>query len=245
MQEETVNPYYQSFIEEVDGLMEKGEYDQALVMVQQELALPYVPQNVMKFLEKCRKECLSHTQRVRSRNPEQLDVWIAGTPVQKEMAVSLLCTLNLRQYLPQVQTLLLSDVLDEFKGELIEALMEQKVDEPLKIVKQGMEITFVPSVIVPASEDATLKAANRYFDAWLDQDPSMCAFCQRLLEQETLLVRPFDFQDLDPLPLAKAIVRLVFEAMGQKQDLDSFYKERKLQNTEDYVLTIEMQGDNR
>ena len=56
--------------------------------------------------------------------------------------------LNLRNYHDEVQTLLDSKLLDEYKGELIESLMEQKIDDSYIVIKNGLEITFIPSSII-------------------------------------------------------------------------------------------------
>ena len=69
-------------------------------------------------------------------------------------------------------------------------------------------------------------------------------FCNRLLEQEVLEVRPFDFMDQDPYVLAKAIVRLVLEAFGQSDQLAAFIQIHELQDVADMPLEIERRGDN-
>lgn len=153
--------------------------------------------------------------------------------------------MNLRQFGPQVQQLLDSHLLDEFKGELIESLMEQKIDEPFHISRDGLDIEFVPATIVPAQEDAGLTGAMELFDHWFSsQDPGMTAFCTRLLRQEVLNARPFDFQETDPLLLAKSVVRLVYEAMGQEDGWHAFAAANGLTETGDLLLNIEKRGAN-
>ena len=241
-----MNLYYQSFIQEIQDLIQDSKFQQASDMIEQELSVPYVPQDVLDILHEKLEECTPHLEKFGSRQrSEDLSKWVHGTPVQQVKACSMLVTMNLRNYEEEVQALLNSDMLMEFKGELIEALMEQKIDTPYSIRKSGLDVTFIPSTILPAQEDDTIVQTKKIFDTWFSSfNPAMYNFCIRLLEQEIYETRPFDFQGLDSTALAKAIVRLVSEAMGQIEELDLFYKVHKLDQVENYKLSIEKRGEN-
>ena len=242
-----MNLYYQSFVQEIQELIDNSKYQQVNDMIDQELAVPYVPQDVLDFLHEKKEEVAPHIEQSGNRhNDEDLAKWVHGTQVQQVKACSMLTTMNLRLYEEEVQALLDSDILFmEFKGELIEALMEQKIDTPYRIEKSGLEITFVPSAILPSTEDKTIVQTKKLFDTWFSSfNPAMYNFCVRLLEQEVLETRPFDFQGLESTALAKAIVRLVSEAMGQIEELDLFYKVHNLDQVENYKLSIEKRGEN-
>ena len=225
--------------------MDESKFQEAVDQIDQELSMPYVPEETMHTLSDLKEECMSHLEQFGYRQKiEDLSKWVHGTEVQKEKAASMLLSMNLRQYEEEVQTLLNSDLLGEFKGELIEALMEQKVDTPFKVNKSGLEVTFVPSTIVKSDEDKTIVQARNLFDTWFSSfNPVMRNFCLRLLDQEILEMRPFDFQGMNSLALAKAIVRLVSEAMGQIEELDLFYKVHGLDQVENYKLSIEKRGE--
>ena len=244
-QGEIVNAYYESLLEKIREEMKLDHWTAALQLAEGELNMPYVPADVQPLLEEIRQDCRAAVMAPRIPGVQDLEKWIHGTPVQQEMAVSMLGGMNLRQYAPQVQTLLDSDLLDEFKGELIESLMEQKIDAPFHIEKDGLDIEFVPSAIIPAQEDPGLAGAMELFDHWFSaQDPGMTAFCTRLLRQEVLNSRPFDFAETDPLQLAKSVVRLVCEAMGDEGGYKAFVAANGLSDTGDILLNIEKRGAN-
>ena len=214
-----MNAYYLSLLKEIQKQIDDKSYQTAYDLIHQELELPYVPKEAMEVLE--------------------------GSLQQQEKAVSLLRNLNLRNYHDEVQTLLDSKLLDEYKGELIESLMEQKIDDSYIVIKNGLEITFIPSSIISKDEDDVLIRARELFDQWFsNNNPAFQNFCNRLLEQEVLEVRPFDFMDQDPYVLAKAIVRLVLEAFGQSDQLAAFIQIHELQDVADMPLEIERRGDN-
>lgn len=238
-----MNSYYQSFIQLIHQEMNEGKYEQVLERIQEELSMPYIPEEVNEVLESYVLECKQHIDHPVIR-PE-LDTLIHGSIHEQEMAVSMLKDLNLRNLHQEVQILLDSaQLLNEFKGEIIECLMEQRIDRPYKIKKDGLEITFVPSTIVNQDEDHTLAEVDAYFDQWFSIDnPTFQRFCKRLLEQEILENRPFDFTDQDALPIAKSIVRLVSEAFDQSDDFAVFVKDKQLQEIADIPLLIERRGD--
>lgn len=241
-----MNAYYLSLLKEIQKQMDDKCYYQAYDMIHQELEMPYVPKEVLEVLEVYQKECLIHMDKpIRSPDDEQLVSWIHGDELQMEKAVSELENRNLRNYYDEVQSLLNSNLMNEFKGELIEALMAQKIDDSYTMEKNGLEITFVPSAIVSRDDDVVLNETQEYFDVWFSNDnPAFKNFCDRLLEQEILEVRPFDFTDYEPIVLAKAIVKLVMDAFGQSEQFAAFETIQGLQDVADMPLEIERRGEN-
>lgn len=241
-----MNAYYLSLLQEIQKQMDEKSFQTAYELIHQELELPYVPKEALEVLEVYQKECLIHMDKpIRSPDDEQLIAWVHGDTIQKEKAVSLLQNLNLRNYHNEIEILLNSELLDEYKGELIESMMEQKIDEPYTMIKNGLEITFVPSSIMSKDDDMVLNETQELFDQWFSNDnPAFCNFCNRLLEQEILEVRPFDFTEHEPYVLAKSIVRLVLEAFGQSDQLAAFIKIHGLQSVADMPLEIERRGEN-
>lgn len=239
-----MNSYYQSLLQTIQSNLDNEEYEKALQLIEAELRLPYVPQEELEVLQAYKDECLFH-QNKPVANPD-LDALIHGSFEAQEKAVSLLKDMNLRLMQDEVQTLLDSEhLLDEIKGELIESLMEQKIETPYHIKKSGLEFTFVPSVIIPSAEDSTLLEIRLYFDKWFSNDnPTYLRFCNRLLDQEILENRPMDFMDCEAIAIAKAIVRFVCEAFGQSDAFFSFEKDKKIENVVEYPLLIERRGEN-
>ncbi len=225
-------------------MIQEGKYQEVFNLAKEELELPYVPLDAMHSLEKIEQECLENTDEPIVSSSIELSQLCEGNELQKEKAVNLLKATNLRMHEAEVQKLLDSSLLDEFKGELIEALMEQKIDTPYRIKKEGLEITFVPSLIVSSQDDPTMQSVRSLFEMWFsNDDPSMLAFCVRLLEQERYEMLPYDMSDLDPLVLAKNIVRLVYEAMSQEDALAQFYEKNGLEKVENTTLFIEKRGE--
>lgn len=240
-----MNPYYQSLLKDVISLFSKGEYEKVDSIIRQELSMPYVPQDAMSILEHYEQECRPHLSRYSRASVQDIEELTKGNTAQKEIAVNLLKASNLRQHHSDVQRLLdAEDLLQEFKGELIEALMEQKVSEPYRISKHGKTETFVPSSIIESENDPVLKEAREYLDAWLSfQNPLLLDFCLEMLNQEVLEMRPADFSGKNPKELAASLVRLVCGAMKDEEGWKALEDEFDLEGSGSYPLLIKERGE--
>ncbi len=241
-----VNSYYQSLLKEIQVRLEDARISEAYDLIHQELSMPYVPSDVLDILQDYEKECLSQMDsKISKVNEEKLWTWIHGNEEQMEKAVFELGSYNLRNYEEEVQALLDSKLLDEFKGELIEALMAQRIDTPYKIRKDGLDITFIPSAILSFDEDKVVLEVKEVLSQWLSNDnPAFYQFCLRLLRQEALEIRPFDFTDLDPYMISKSIVRLVMDGFGQSEEFTAFMHQLGMDEVGQIPLSIERRGEN-
>lgn len=81
-------------------------------------------------------------------------------------------------------------------------------------------------------------------DAWFsNDDPAFLNFCMTLLHQEILVRRPFDLNEEEALPIAKAIVRLVYAALMRDDELEDFTEKKDLTKVQDTILWIERRGE--
>lgn len=241
-----MNAYYHSLIEEIKKEIDEKSYAQAYELICQELNMPYVPEDALELLEYYKSECKPYLeQKSKSMDFSKLQDYVHGTLEQKIYAISILGNTNLRMCHDEVQELLDSDLPDEYKGTLIEALMEQKIDDPFDLIKSGLNITFIPSAILPMEQDQSINEASSLFESWFtNEDPTMIQFCMSLLMQLVLYERPFDQEDKDPYQLAKGICRLVYDAMQKSDEWPGFVKKQGLERIEDIELSIEKRGEN-
>lgn len=236
-----VNLYYRSVMDEIHRLMDEENYRQAVDILKQELSMPYIPMDVQAQLETLYQSAAASMPESRPAiSTRKLDDWIAGSEQQQMAAVHVLKDLNLRNMQPQVQALLHSNASSLVKGELIEALRQQKVDTEYEIDKNGLQISFIPSLLTDPADDGVLQQAYTYLQNWFSASrPDLEYFARSLLEQETLASRPMDFQGLSALDLAQSIVKHVYQALGQPEAYLQFLKEHHLEDGLHYILNIE------
>ena len=236
-----MNAYYQSLLKEIEKQINEERFASAYELICQELEMPYVEKEALEALESYKSICKPNlVSQSNSLDLNKIHSYIYGTLDQKICAIEMLESMNLRMYHDEVQILLDSDLPDEYKGELIEALMEQRIDDPFEIVKSGLQITFIPSSILPIAQDKTIVEVCSLFETWFsNDDPAMVQFCTTLFIQHVLSERPFDQEENDAFTLAKAISRLVFEAMQKSDNWPNFVKRQGLEEVEDIHLSIE------
>lgn len=240
-----MNPFYQSVFDNIAALKRAEKTDQARALIEQELSVPYIPSDVQQQLEAQLKSLGAASGEKVEDSAARLEKLMKGGPAAKEKAVTILRGLNLRNYHPEVQSLLNDgQLLDEFKGELIRELIRQRVDEPFKMAKDGYDVEFNPAQLVADINDPVLIQARKYFGEWLSGGFVLSDdFAGQLLEQEVLETLPFDFSGVDAKALAASIVRLVYLSMKDEEGWQAFEKEHHLENIKLIPLKIEKRGD--
>lgn len=236
-----MNLYYESLLQEIEDNLKAGNNKLALAQIEQELSMPYVPADAAARLIELKKDAISMAEPEPSHISDSRILKLAnGNMQQKEAAVSLLRRTNLRMQQKAVEAILNSDADDIIKGQLIEHLMEQKVDDAYSMDKHGLQVDFIPSLILKADDDPGITETRKLLESWfLGEDIVLYNFCISLLDQEILASRPFDFSEEDPYALAKAIVTAVYKAFGLEDQTEDFIKEHDLQNVQAIPLAIE------
>lgn len=243
--EDLMNSFYQSLFDNIHALLVAGKTALAADLIEQELAIPYVPMEVETQLQDLLIQCKGEIEVVSVDYGAKLDTLISGNIASKEKAVSVLKGLNLRNHHDHVQALLNDlSLLAEFKGELILELIRQRVDDDYTMIKDGLTIEFNPSLLTNDLDDPTIQKTRQLFRDWLSNGLILTEdFANQLLDQEILETLPFDFEHVDPISLAAAIVRLVFLSMKDEAGWDAFAKNHQLDDIKSYPLRIERRGE--
>jgi hypothetical protein len=132
----------------------------------------------------------------------------------------------------------------EYKGELIEALIEEKIGEELSMEKDGMEISFIPACIDSARTDTVLTKVRAFLQEMFKEAPNLNRIASHLLQQEVYEVRPFDFEGVDPQSLAYALGALAVSQFGTEQDLQVWQKKYEAHSGNTMPLRITKRGEN-
>lgn len=240
-----MNSFYQSVFDNIQSLIRAQKISQAQALIEQELAVPYIPSEIEAQLKDWQARLKAVSPAAPVDQMARLDELMAGGLAAREKAVTLLKNANLRNYVPAIQKLLNDDqLLDEFKGELIRELISQRVDEDFRMNKNGLDIEFNPASLIPDYQDPVLTQTRQLFGQWLGDSFVLSEdFAGQLLEQEILETLPFDFSFTDPESLAASIIRLVYLSMKDEDGWKKFEHEHHLENIQLYPLQIEKRGE--
>lgn len=241
-----MEPYYEEILKEIRKLMSASNYQEAYAILEDELAMPYIPkeseEQLIALYNECRSELRVNTIE-RTYGEEDIATLLQGSLEEQFLAVELLKKSNLRNHLEEVEAYLCSDWDILVRSLLIDALMEQDISQEMKTIEQGMEITFLPCYIEPPmrAKGASI-AANALCEWFEDEDPTFLKMCMECLIQEAYLHLPFNLDEDEGIPLAIGIVAYVKKAQGEAESFDAFLAEKNLAQWAGFALLLNKHG---
>lgn len=237
-----MDTYYEEILKEIRKLMAAHDYQEAFAILEDELAMPYIPKESETQLVDLYNECrsmlrLHHVER--SYEDDDIEALLQGSLEEQFMAVELLKKSNLRNHLDEVRTYLCNQPDILVRSLLIDACMEQNIAEELQTIEDGMEVTFLPCYIEPVMRaKGAVLAVNTLCEWFEDEDPTFLKLCIECLIQECYLHLPFNIDEDEGIPLAIAIVAYVMKAQDNETGLEEFLKEKNLAQWAGFALLL-------
>lgn len=237
-----MSSYYDTILKRVESEMEKGDFAEAMKLLEEELSMPYIPkedeERIITKYNLCRSE-LRAQEKPRRSAVEDIGDLLRGSIDEQFQAVEQLRKSNIRNYADEVREALHAVRSDWVKAFLIEALIEQSVSEEFTVEREGLEYRFVPCALtLPSQSDGVHQAVKQLREWFEHEDPSFLALCVETLMQEAYLRLPEDIDESESLMLAAAVAEHVFLAAQREDDLDCFLQEHALPPDADCELLL-------
>lgn len=238
--------YYEDILKQLHKLMAEHKEQEAYVILEQELSMPYIPKDVEPELIRLYNECRS-TLRVnraqRSYDDEDIEALLNGSLEEQFMAVELLKKSNIRNHLDSIEAYLCKEPHVLVSSYLIDAMMEQKIADEIHMTYHDMDISFLPCYIeAPMRAKGAVVAANALCEWFEDEDPTFLKMCIESLIQECYLHLPFNIDEDEGVPLALSIVCYVKKANGAQDDIDEFLSAKGLKDEKAFALLLNKHG---
>ncbi|PPE05231.1 DUF3196 family protein [Williamsoniiplasma lucivorax] len=155
--------FYEELKSEIEKLCVEKKYDQALVLINSELQMPYVPQDFEQYLITLKKEISLHL--IDTKHQKQYDLnEIVGLLhdeqdlVSQALAIKALEHINARAILKEIEQYLMNlNMPDENKTLILFALYSQQIDQELKMQKHNGSYLIKPT-------ELKIQAFNEDFD---------------------------------------------------------------------------------
>ena len=237
-----MDSYYDDILKKIKDLMDEGKYAEANKLLEEELAMPYIPFNVEEELIQCYNECRSelraHTQKAYSE--DDIEAMLAGELDEQFLAIEQLKKSNIRNYVDVIQNFLSQkNVHTLVRSLLIEAMMDQNITDEFTCEINGLEVCFSPCAIDSVMESEGVNKAVMYLRKWFENDnPTFAMMCVESLIKEAYLRLPFTIEEDEGEALAAAIVHYVFVAHEEYEAWQSFCKEKNLAQYNGYELLL-------
>lgn len=223
--------YYLEIKEKIEHLIEQSQYQQALDLVNTELSMPYIPQEFLTDLKNFEQICKSELNEGVSSaiSFDVISDWLFDVdPIKVESALIALNEVNLRNYVNEIENLLVHHPDKLVNSMILLACMNQQIDYDFKFNKFGLDYEVNPLYVEhPLESDGYLLAKERLSDLSF-KEPSLAELLSQLLVQEVIVALPNSYDELEGEMLAFSIYRQGLILLNRELEWYNFTVEHNL-----------------
>lgn len=218
--------YYDEIYSKIEELYQAGDYSKATILLEDELNMPYIPKDFESRLLKLKSDYQSsHSFSKKSLNDEEIEDYLNGDSLKQLVAVNYLDTTNLRDYLDLIRAYLMSDGDINAKVLLISSLINQDINEELTVLKDGLEITFIPRYCESVEISDGYEAGKTFLnDVIANDNPSLYNMALEMLTNICFINLPLSLDSVEGLIYAKSIVVYLYDCFEDYESKDNFIK---------------------
>ncbi len=190
--------YYKEIVEEIEDAVVDRRYDEAYLLLQKELSMPYIPRDVEERLLALQKEVNANRSlyRVRGEKPlEELLQGLHGREKKQLESCSLLIDRNLRVCIDEIKDYLEKDPFPEAAALLVNAVAEQRIEEDFTWNKNGVEYCFDGDSVIPVLESKGFVVSYEMLEDLVSSYPSVLKVAKQLLFHDAMLYLPLSYEE--------------------------------------------------
>ncbi|MFV0381391.1 MAG: hypothetical protein ACK5KR_04110 [Breznakia sp.] len=233
--------YYEDIKNQIQSHIDEGEVEEARFLLLQELRMPYVPKAYENIFNELWRQCETLLKDTTQAffSEEQLHVLLQGNEQDVIQACEHLRSRNVRDFLDDIQMVLRNKIHPMIKTNLLEIMKQQQLHEEVVLLYEGMEISCIPSYMESIDENEYLPLAIKELEDCIANDnPSMYQMAVESLIKEAYYKLPISLSE-DEIPyIVHAILRYVYEAFGETQQLECLLLEKDLAKYGGYDLLL-------
>jgi hypothetical protein len=211
--------YYEEIIQEIEEMINNGDYGEALVVLKKELSMPYIPEESetrFKSLYHDLKYKMSDRKNSNEKNIDDILNGLKGSSEQQLAACSQLTNRNLRECVNEINDYLSSDPYPEAAALLVESIAEQEIQEGFTWNKEGIEYTFYGDSLTPCAKSKGFLKANQLLKEWLEKNPDMYEMAKSILIHDVYLFLPLSYEEDEGESLAFDVFENICQMMGRE-----------------------------
>lgn len=206
--------YYQEIIDKIKNLILENNWNHALILVKDELKMPYIPneqETILKLLQDEIENHLTINTKIKNRDWNLQEISkVLMNPFDEElhpMAFYYLQSQNVRLILSEIEKYLISKIFSNAnKTELLFILKNQDINQDFKVVKTHGVFIVNPSKLIPWNDLSIYQAIVKLFEdeVYID-NPGIYHICLSLLESYIENLFPMIPNKNQAKPLAAAL----------------------------------------
>ncbi len=231
--------YYQEMLKQVESNIENKKYEEAYGQISEELAMPYIPSDILLRLETLKKEVepfLNREKVKRILSPEEVLEALKTNSELTLQAIDTLSSSNIRNYLDVIQEYLDYELADRYIISLLfELCQQQQVTVPLTFTDKGVEYTIAPNQLNEVLDDEVLMASWALLsDLFENNNPSFLQMCREALVQYAYHIYPLSIE-YSSIELVNMVVKYVYQASNDMEEWQKFIAVQQI-NADDVEL---------
>lgn len=202
--------YYEKTLIDIKELIEKGNKEEAIRIIEEELKAPYLPKDFNDEILKIYNE--NKVSKSFSLSDDDLAAYLKDSKEKQLIAVSVLNKKNLRDYLDLCNEYLCSDGFINAKVLLVDSLIRQEINEEIKMENNGIEYSFIPKYILLVEESDGFIEGSKMLNEHFLKEPSKASLAIDLLYKELMLSLPINISEEECPILVNNIIGYIEKA---------------------------------
>lgn len=216
--------YYDEIYLKIEELYQSGDFNKATFLLEEELNMPYIPKDFEDRLLKLKLDYqASSSLNKKTLDEEEIEEYLKGDAYKQLIAVNYLDTTNLRENLELIKTYLVSDGDLNAKVLLISSLINQDINEELCVLKDGLEITFIPRYCESVEISDGYQSGKTFLEETIANDnPSLYNMALEMLTRICFLNLPLSLDSDEGLIYSKSIMVYLYDCFDDDSSKKAF-----------------------
>lgn len=209
--------YYDELLDSIRNYIENNDLKSAKSLIDEELRMPYIPENVEEELLNLQKIILSNNTSLKAISDEELIAYLCGDREEQLIAANILAQKNLRDYIDIIEDYFKrEDGFDNAKVYIVSLLIEQEIGHEFHLIKNGIHYEFIPRYLYKLDELDSFKEVVSLIEKNYSNNPSLMNLMIEELIRKMFEYLPLQYEDFEGEILFEEVERHVLDAFNKE-----------------------------
>lgn len=235
------------------ALIELEEFDKALMILNEELSMPYIQDNYEEVLNNLYDDVLARKQAYLIESgvynvklsEEEIVETLLGDDSSYDDKLTVIMELgdyNIRSFLNELEIFLQRDNSPVLKTFVLELMVKQQISDVLLVYKNDLEYEFMPNANQLVFQDVNYLAARDLLEDHLAKIPSYLNMCLDVLDMLVYIIYP-QVIDYDEIKYYSALIEYYVFSLNSDDlatDFESYYEVdlKEIINNVDILISL-------
>ena len=213
--------YYDERYAEIIALFANGDDKKGLLMIEEELAMPYLPKDFEDKIIALKKKYQKKGDDKKGLDAETIEHYLLnGNEAEQLLAVYNLLKLNLRNYDELIRKYLKGSKSAASQALLISGMIEQGLNSEYQVLKDGMAFSFIPLYCENVEMMDGYLQGIAYLEEVFLKDPALLNMAKKLMAKVAFSFLPLSLDESEGVLYAKSIALYIYELFADEKSFD-------------------------